>query len=266
MYAERNEERKNRAWGIAATVFYVLLWCLLIYFVSFPKKTPERIGEGILINFGSTETGFGEEDLPDSDETAPSQQASQSSPDVPENRLTQDFEEAPAVADNPQERQPETTAPSSQPDNRTETAPSEPTREVDRRALFPGRSDTRSTSEGNTEGSGNQGNLAGDPTGSHSGTGLGDSGNSYNLSGRSLVGSLPVPEYNAREEGRVVIEIRVDQQGNVISASFRSVGSTTTHNVLVSAAQRAAMRAKFNVDETAPHPQVGTIIYNFRMR
>jgi len=80
------------------------------------------------------------------------------------------------------------------------------------------------------------------------------------------VGSLPKPAYNAREEGRVVIEIHVDQQGRVTRTAFRSVGSTTTNSALVAAAEQAARQARFNVDENAPFPQIGTITYNFRMQ
>ena len=65
---------------------------------------------------------------------------------------------------------------------------------------------------------------------------------------------------------RFVIEIVVDQQGRVTSAAYRAKGSTTQNNVLVNAALRAARGARFNVDESAPLSQTGTITYNFRMQ
>ena len=70
----------------------------------------------------------------------------------------------------------------------------------------------------------------------------------------------------ARDQGRVIIEIVVDQQGKVTSASYRSKGSTTQNSSLVNSALRAARQARFNVDENAPLSQRGTITYNFRMQ
>ena len=145
--------------------------------------------------------------------------------------------------------------------------PAEKPREVNRKALFPGRTEgSSSRSEGTGTGTGNQGDLAGTPEGSHEGTGTGTDGNSASLSGRSLVGGLPSPDYRAKDQGRVVIEIVVDQQGRVTSAAYRAKGSTTQNSVLVNAALKAARGARFNVDESAPLSQTGTITYNFRMQ
>lgn len=264
----RTEEntRKNKVYGAIATGIYVVAWVLLFLFVSFQVGTPLDQSEGILINFGTTETGFGENDLAVSDEFADAAEASQAaSEQTPVEQLTQDFEEAPPVSVKPEEKKPTPTE--TEKPKPVEETPVETPREVNQKALFPGRTqNSTSTSEGTATGQGNQGNPAGDPTGSHDGSGQGTSGNSYDLTGRSLIGTLPVPAYTVREEGRVIIEIHVDQQGKVTRTSFRSRGSTTTNATLVSAAERAAKQARFNVDETAPFPQVGTITYNFRMR
>lgn len=247
------DTRKNRLRAGIAALAYVAVLLLLILLWKFRVEITDNRSEGLLLNFGNTETGSGPLDLPASDETAASASssqatASQRASDV----LTQHTEEAPVLPTQTQPNRP----------NDTQATP----QQVDRRALFPGRT-TNSTapSEGTAAGAGNQGDPNGSPTGSREGTGSGTTGNSYNLDGRSLVGSLPRPGYPAREEGRVVIEIHVDQQGRVTRTAFRSVGSTTTNAALVAAAERAARQARFNVDETAPFPQIGTIIYNFRL-
>ena len=54
-----------------------------------------------------------------------------------------------------------------------------------------------------------------------------------------------------KDQGRVVIEIMVDQQGKVTAATYRSKGSTTQNSSLVNSALQAAA-AQFNVDENAP--------------
>ena len=270
MYTTTDQNtRKNRLIGALATLAYVVLWVLLVIFVKFKVSDPLENADGILINFGSTETGWGDQDMAASDEIADANRSAQNaSSDATADHLTQTIEEAPVVPTNPTTTPRPTQTPQPTQNNRpSEEQPVEQPREVNQRALFPGRTQgSTSTSEGTAGGAGNQGNPAGDPTGSHDGTGTGNSGISYSLAGRSLVGSLPKPSYTVREEGRIVIEIHVDQQGRVTRTAFRSVGSTTTNSALVAAAEAAARQARFNVDENAPFPQVGTITYNFRMQ
>ena len=122
------------------------------------------------------------------------------------------------------------------------------------------------TNQGAAGGTGNQGNPNGAAnTGNYTGSGLGNKGNGYSLSGRSLVGSLPEPAYNVQEEGIVVVQIEVDKNGNVISATPILKGSTTSDAELWRVAREAALKARFNADPTAATKQVGTITYHFRL-
>lgn len=217
------DSRARRLYGALAALLYLAVIALLILTVHFSMERTEPMPEDILVDFGTTETGAGETDPVVQD--APADPAPAAAQTGPEDVLTQNTDPAPAV----------------------------PPRQANPQALFPGRTaGNTSSSQGTTEGPGNQGATT--------------ENRDWNLDGRSLVGSLPVPDYPSREEGRVIIEIHVDQQGNVTRTAFRSRGSTTTHTALVAAAERAAKRARFNVDETAPFPQVGTITYNFRIR
>ncbi|ASB49951.1 energy transducer TonB family protein [Alkalitalea saponilacus] len=119
-------------------------------------------------------------------------------------------------------------------------------------------------SQGDTEGSGTQGHLSGDPSASGTtGTGLGQSGSSFSLSGRSLSGALPRPEYNIQEEGIVVVEITVDRTGVVTNAQPILRGTTTQNSYLWRVAREAALKARFNRDPNAPAFQTGTISYHF---
>ncbi|WP_430809746.1 MULTISPECIES: energy transducer TonB family protein [unclassified Carboxylicivirga] len=131
---------------------------------------------------------------------------------------------------------------------------------------FSGKGSGESTSEGDTGGSGNQGYITGDPNSKNrSGSGLGNSGNGFDLKGRSLVGSLPLPQHNSNKEGIVVIKITVDSNGNVTSARFEMKGSNTQDRELVDNAKAAAMRAKFNADKSANAYAQGTITYHFQL-
>jgi TonB family protein len=203
------------------------------------------LGEGILVSFGNVEQAGGDSATPDADDAL---QPSDPSASEPDDLLTQDSQDAPeAVPD-------------------TEKSPTQavaPERQVDRAALFPGRAGAGS--QGASEGAGQQGSQQGVPGGDPAGSGLGASGSGFDLAGRSIVGSLPLPDYPSNESGRVIVDIIVDADGRVTSAIHRSVGTTIRNSELINAAVDAARRARFNVAEGASD-QRGTITYNFRLK
>lgn len=267
MYYYETENKNGKRAGIAAAIAYVVLWGLLLLFLdfSFPEK---ETGQGILINFGDTENASGKSD-PRSNAVTPQkpQQQKPAAPDRAEQIMTQDDEEAPEIAQVAPERQnkpaeitqPGESAPS-------EVVPEEQPRVADPRLSFPGRTEgSTSPSEGTTEGAGNQGAAEGAPEGSHEGTGLGADGQSFNLTGRSVMGQLPKPDYNVNSGGRVVVEITVDPGGKVVNAQYRAVGSTTTNAELINAALSAARRSRFNKID-GEGLQIGTITYNFKLQ
>ncbi len=128
-----------------------------------------------------------------------------------------------------------------------------------------GKSSSNSSSEGDAGGSGNQGYVTGDPNSKNrTGSGLGNSGSGFSLTGRSLNGSLPQPGYSIQEEGIVVVAITVDKYGNVIGAEYQLKGSTTQNATLKAAAIKAAQKAKFNQKLDAS-VQKGTITYHFEL-
>lgn len=86
---------------------------------------------------------------------------------------------------------------------------------------------------------------------------------SANLVGRSLVGNLPKLTTSAQVEGTVVVDIMVDQNGNVARAIPGVEGTSTTNYSVWNAARSAAMRAHFNMKADAPVLQTGTITYTF---
>jgi colicin import membrane protein len=118
---------------------------------------------------------------------------------------------------------------------------------------------------------GNQGVPTGDPNATTYGPGGRGSGKqgtgtgvSYNLSGRSA-GSLPKPNYPGNEDGIVVVEVTVDKYGKVTKVIPGVRGSNTMNQALIEAARKAALEAKFNVDNNAPAFQTGTITYKFSL-
>ncbi len=244
------DDRRGRKWGIAAAVVYLAV-CAGVMFLTYTIALPQP-ELGIIVDFGTGDTGFGE-----FDPNAGDVEARPASPQVPpttqEPVLTTDDPEANVTVPDP-EPTPQPIPPAPEP---------APARQPDRRALFPGRTEgSDATSQGTTEGEGNMGTQEGSPGGSDSAGGSGSSG--FSLAGRYLVGNLPRPAYNVEVEGRVVIRITVNAAGAVTGAVYEQAGSTTNHGELVSAARAAALRAKFTPDETA-EVQTGTITYIFRL-
>jgi hypothetical protein len=120
--------------------------------------------------------------------------------------------------------------------------------------------------EGIAGGRGDQGRPGGDPN-SKNYEGTGGRGNSgitisRGLTGRRMV-SLPSFEDEFDENAKVAVDIKIDGNGNVISAVYQPRGSTTGSNSYKSIATRKATQIKFN---PGAEESMGTIIFNFRVR
>lgn len=108
---------------------------------------------------------------------------------------------------------------------------------------------------------------AGDMHGSGSGNGVGrgrlkDAPLSYELADR-LVIQVPSVEYAGAERGRIVLDIRVDRNGTVVSAE-PGRGTTTTAKDLTNAARKAALATRFDADPKAPEVQQGKATFVFK--
>ncbi|MPM25173.1 hypothetical protein SDC9_71663 [bioreactor metagenome] len=123
---------------------------------------------------------------------------------------------------------------------------------------------------GNGTGTGTgSGNGSGTGTGSGSGVGPGDgpgtgpgSGPGYILAGRG-VKNIPKPAYNSDEQGKVVVTIWVDRDGNVTRAEPGAIGTTISDASVWKECKDKAMKAKFTTKSDAAEIQKGTITYTF---
>jgi TonB family protein len=270
MYYYEVEDKSSRRTGIAAGIIYILVWVVMFLVITINIRERD-LGQGILINFGDTEDAFGLND-PGVNTVAPRPRpvTRPSQQTTAQPIMTQDTEDAPEVAVAVEQRPSPNPSTTTQPqDSRpAETAPQqeEQPRVADPRLNFPGRTEgSTSTSEGTTQGEGNQGALEGTPEGSHEGAGEGGGGIGFDLAGRSVVGSLPAPNYPNNKQGRVIVEITVDPGGVVVNAIYRARGSTTNDSQLINAAINAARRSRFSLID-AEGLQTGTITYNFRLK
>lgn len=124
---------------------------------------------------------------------------------------------------------------------------------------------TASGNEGDDNENGDKGDDNGDPNAPEYYTDPGNgSGGNYQLIGR-LPLKRTLPDYQCNREGRVVVAIKVDRSGKVISATPGVKGSTTTDTCLLNKAKEAALKTKWQAAANAPEKQIGKIIYNFSL-
>jgi colicin import membrane protein len=283
----------ERGKAIAGTTIIHLVLFLLLLLVGFSVPPPPEMEEGILVNFGTDETGLG------MIEPSPPAQKEESPPPVPsvakvksevDPLLTQNTEEAPEVkkvdpeaekkklekieADKKIKEQLEAERIlKEQAETERKRVEAEQKRQSDimnrtKNALANSKNaGTNSTGEGVAGGPGNQGVISGsvDSKVRGEGSGLGDKGISFNLQGRGFQ-LLPSPKYDYQGEGRVVVEVSVDRLGKVIQAIPGTKGSTTLDEYLLKVAKEAALAARFESKPDAPVIQKGTITYNFILK
>ena len=250
---------KEKKIGLLGTLLVQIMFFILLLLLGFHTPLPLPEEEGILVNFGNSETGLGE--------TEPEiQEPKQIQPEPVEQTndeqvMTQDIDDAPEMKEetNPKKKkkieEKEETKPEKKPEEQ---------RKINPNVLFPPTNNTNnSTSQGIAGGKGNQGRPDGSKkSNNYTGYGQGNSGISFSLRGRRPKG-LPKPKYTGNNEGKVVVEITVDRNGNVTSATPGVKGTTTTAAELWQAAKIAALKTKFDKSETAPSIQQGTITYIF---
>lgn len=302
MLAKYLEEHKSGLIGTLVTHGALLLF--LMYF-SIINTIPVPVEEGILVNFGDSETGFGMEE-PAPGEREPSVKPIESTsaeiavPSAPAKKIkvaveddpivTQDVEKTVAVktpktnkvvekidpekqrlAEEERIRKQELLRQQQEEQRLQAQAAAEQRKigEINSRTKNAfggggkGSPDLKSTSQGVTYGSGNQGVPQGSANVDRYGPGGGiGNGVVASLDGRTSL-SLPKPQYPGTEEGRVVVRVTVDKNGIVTKAEAGIQGTNTTDPSLIAAAKKAALQARFNVDNNAPDFQKGTITYRF---
>jgi outer membrane biosynthesis protein TonB len=295
----RNSSSGRNVGIMGTTLIHLLLFGILVL-AGFSASMPDKNGEGILVNFGTDETGFGSVEP-----SPPAVQVEFSNPPrtkvavkvSDEHLLTQNIEEAPAIKKvNPEAEKKKLEKVEAdkkikeqleaekirirEEEAEKKRIAAEQQRESDimnrtKNALANSKNTgTSSTGEGIAGGPGNQGdpngsvnsNVRGNGSGQgDKGSGTGNNGISYKLEGRREK-SLPKPKYEVQVDGIVVVDVSVDGSGKVVQATPGTKGSTTLDEYLLKVAKEAALEARFEEKQDAPVIQKGTITYNFILK
>ena len=237
--------------GIITAVIMAVVVAVLLAF-GYDPPDPPIPEEGVEVNLGDSDYGMGYDAQPAS--TAAATQA----PSTPNQVATQHAEPTPNIGASTSEGN--TVKPVAEQPKEVVKEP-----EINKNALFTGRRNRQSGdgSQGIAGGTGDQGKPNGNPN-SNNYTGNGGGNGTPSLKGRDVV-TLPKPQYNSNQQGRVVVKIVVDQQGRVTRAEYEPSGSNTSNGDLVAKAIAAARKARFNADPSAPEEQKGTITYIFKI-
>lgn len=282
--------------GLTGTIIYHLLIILLLIFagLTYPDPPPEE--EGILVNFGTDDTGFGDfepegddqnagdPDLPVIEEsTQPVHEVAEALPTKPDPKPvdnTQDVEIT-KVKEKPQptaeelqkqkeaeiRRQQEIEAERKrQEELEAERKRQEKIKEINNRgqnAFARQGTNEESNSQGVAGGEGNQGDPAGSPNADRYGVGGGlGEGISYGLGTRKVAGNLIKPLVdNCQVTMRIIVtvEIQVDREGAVVGAIVKD--ATVQDGCIWDAVVAAARRTRFTGDPNASIKQTGWIRY-----
>ncbi len=304
----KDENEKRAAILTALTMFILFLW--MFFHTAFTYQDPPE-EYGMEVNFGTTDTGQGDNQTPDPIQMQPNVTETPEQPveEVTETPPVEEVVETPVEATPTEDIITEDTTEDVPVIETSETPVNEPVEDVKpvetpkpvietpkevveavkptetpsnpppsppkpdastENALLnvlngPPANGTSSGSEGDDNENGDKGNENGDPNAPDYYTNPGNgSGGNYNLIGR-LPLRRPIPDYLCQKEGRVVVAIKVNRNGKVISAIPGAKGSTTTEKCLLDQAKKAALNTKWQPAANAPEKQIGKIIYNFRL-
>ena len=254
-------EKKSKRKGIIGTILVHTLLMVAFLFMGLKYQDPPPAEEGISINFGFSEEGFGEVDPESTEELTEivEEEIIEQQIESTEEIVTQSLLETPVVEKTEKKKK------VIKKEETKEEVIEEKKPEVNKKALYPGSKKTQTSSEGNKKGDGNQGSIDGDPNSEvYEGGGIGKNGTAYQLGGRKVEYKAK-PIYKLQVEGKVVVIITVDRLGNVINAIPGAKGSTTLNKQLLQRAKTAALKTKFDPKQTAPTNQQGKIVYLFSL-
>jgi outer membrane biosynthesis protein TonB len=286
------ESKKNmQAGSITLAILAVIFLFLFLVGWTTPSLQQPLPEEGMEVNLGNSDAGLGTDQPFEPGKPAPEEQQQYTPPkavatqqeDV-KDPLSDDKDEAAPEIKKPPVTKPEAT----KVDDKEETkkaipkkietptpavpAPARP------KAVFKGVNGTgtggneadsykKGGSEGVAGGKGDQGRPGGNPD-SKNYTG-GGHGNSGAVISRGLEGRSFVRVYNYQGDfdtnEKVAIDVKIDQNGNVISASYQPRGSTTSSSSYKDKAIEIVKKSKFNTSASGAEEQTGTVVINFRI-
>ena len=291
--AENNMTGKGT--GTVITILVHALLLLLFFNINFKTPPPaEPMIEGVIVNLGNADDGSGdvqplrtgdfasESSTPTTSGGSPSA-ASQA---TASGFFTQEEIRTTGVTSSstPTEFQTQTATTASSPNTASNAAVSTSSStattastspQVNPNALFRARdhngpggnnssTNNTSTSQGDGHGSGDKGALNGDPNATEYGDWSSDgSGVPLKMKNRKFV-QKPVIVDNSQETGTVILKIKVNKSGQVLTADFYPKGSTTSNTDLINKAKKAVKESYLNEGNLPEQIGLVKIVFKYK--
>lgn len=256
---------EKRSFAITTAIFVLLFIWFFLYMLKDDPNIPAIYETGeIAINFGTSATGQGEIQPTEPIKTAPTPAPAETAVASAQNITTQTNTAAPVIKSSETKSNTTSTA-TTKPKAVEAPKPSKSTSDALSSLINGPKSDGKTQGgEGNDNQAGDKGDPNGDPyANSYFGSGKGNGGGGWGLKGRKLSNSGKEVQ-DCNESGTVVVQITVNQSGNVIDARYTK-GTTNTNPCLVNPAIATAKKYKWQPDPNAPETQVGFIVVNFKL-
>ncbi|GAK98068.1 ferric siderophore transport system [Nonlabens tegetincola] len=261
---------KRKSFIITSILMSVLL--LVFTFVTVLKELDPPPESGIAVNFGNTAVGSGPVEPAKPTKVTPVTQTSQPQPaqSSEENIATQEIEDAPVINSSP-DVETSTKPVKTDPKPQTEPVKEDPKPSSDvlnAIGSVTGADEIdgeNNNGEGPGDGPGNKGQLNGDPYANAFDGDPGAGGKGFLLNGRSRLGYSPVLPI-CDEEGKVVVQITVNRQGEVVKAVPGKRGTSNKIQCLLDAAKKTAESYKFSPAPDARNElQIGLVEVIFKL-
>ena len=248
------KKTERHIWAAVGTFLFMLLVFLLLWLIRLSAVVPEQ-EEGIELAFVEEmpDTGGYPSDAPNPSpvpEDAPAAPAapavSQPTPATPPEHIVSE-EETLAIERARKEKEEREAAERARKQKEAEAI----AKANAMSSLFGNTGNNENVGSG-SQGAGQKGNTIGHGS-------FGGDSRIKGLNGRNLIGTLPDPVGNFQQNGVVVVKIRVNQEGQVISA-VETTGTNTSDKIMIKSAVDAAKKTKWSKDTKEAE---GTIKYTF---
>lgn len=241
----KDTDRKRMLVSIGSTVAFhgLVLAMLLLMGLRYPDPPPAELGVE-MAEESLSDIGLDTEHAAEGGEDVSNQRIVS---DESDETVTQDVEDVPLAS-----RKNERT------DNKNKTKQNnvkqkEQTQNIDPNALFPKGKVKKDSGSNQGIGNGSGQGAGGDGKGS---------GVSFNLGGRGSK-DLAKPASSTSKKGTIVVDIYVNQEGDVVRAEVKAKGTMIIDANMYRQCEEAAKKSKFAADPNAPEIQWGTITYKF---
>ncbi|MEZ4721043.1 MAG: TonB family protein [Flavobacteriales bacterium] len=256
----KKQSDSKRKGMIGTVVFHLVLLIIFLFTgLTMPVPLPDEKGLPVQLDLGNVDFGSGDEqpqstEVPEVTEPISEPQPTEANPvEAVEEVATQTDASAISAPKETEAKKVEEKKPEL--DERLKKAISNP---------FQTNEDNSSKGQGETNEPGDHGKPDGAPTGSSLYGDKSGGGISHSLGGRGFKGAPPI-QGNMQESGKIVVEIVVDRDGNVVRVTPGGRGTTITNAELIRKVVESARKAKFTPKADAPAEQKGTITYEFSL-